>query len=130
MTPPDKILLFSLLLISLLSYTLINLFFPSERLLTAVVEIAGKETGRFSLNPSLPSRMIPIAVKEKGEALFEISGGKIRLLPMPDRLCPKHICSKKGWIEKPWEMIVCLPNRIVVRVLGESKSEDVDLVTR
>ena len=130
MTPPDKILLFSLLLISLFSYIFINSLFPSEKMFTAVVEVAGRERGRFSLDSGLPSRMIPVSLREGDEALFEVSGGKIRLLPMPDRLCSKHICSKKGWIGMPWEMIVCLPNRIVVRILGEKKMGDPDLITR
>ena len=131
LTLPDKILFFCLLFAGLSSYSLLPLVAPAGKTLTAVVDVAGKEAGHFSLDPGLPQRTIPVTI-EGGTAFFEISGGKIRLLPMPDRLCSRHICSRKGWIGKPWQMIVCLPNRVVVRVLGGNRSskDGVDLITR
>lgn len=42
--------------------------------------------------------------------------------------CPDHICVNTGWIEYEGEMIVCLPNKIVVTIIGGEESE-VDAVT-
>ena len=45
-----------------------------------------------------------------------------------DASCPDHICVNTGWIEYEGEMIVCLPNKVVVTIIGGEKSE-VDAVT-
>lgn len=47
-------------------------------------------------------------------AVLEIEGGRARLLPLPEELCPKGICSHTGWISRSYESIVCLPNRIMI----------------
>lgn len=129
MTPADKFLIVALLFLSLISYTLIRSMFPVLSEGTAVVEVEEREVMRLSLNPNLPSRKISLKLN-RGEATLHISGGKIRMQPMPDELCPKHICSKRGWIEKPWEMIVCMPNRVSIRISGARERGDVDLITK
>lgn len=48
------------------------------------------------------------------EAVLEIEGGRVRMLPLPRELCPRGICSHTGWIALSYESIVCLPNRIMV----------------
>lgn len=129
MTPADRVLVIILLILSLLSYSIIVSLFPADSPRVAIVEIKGREVKRFSLDPNISPRRVALHI-ERGKAVFEISGGRIRILPMPDEICSKHICSKKGWIEKPWDMIVCLPNKIVVRIIGEKDQEDIDLITR
>lgn len=57
----------------------------------------------------------------RGEAVLEIEGGKIRVLPMPRETCPLAICSSVGWIEKPGQAIVCLPNRMIITISGEKE---------
>ncbi len=65
-------------------------------------------------------------------ALVEVEEGRIRMLPLEDDICPRHICSHTGWIEYTYEKIVCLPNQIMV-VFNESSRgttrEDLDGVT-
>ncbi len=66
-----------------------------------------------------------------GEAILEISDGKVRVLPMPHETCPLGICSQVGWIERAGEAIVCLPNRMVVTIHGgEEDPLDLDGVTK
>lgn len=48
------------------------------------------------------------------EAVLEIKGGAVRMLPLDKGLCPQGICSHMGWISKNYQSIVCVPNRIVV----------------
>lgn len=129
MTPADRALVIILLVLSLLSYSIIRSLFPADTPKTAVIEINGEEVKRFSLDRQIPSRRVPLPIA-RGEAVFELSEGRIRILPMPDKICSKHICSKKGWIDKPWDMIVCMPNKIVVRIIGEKEMGDIDLITR
>lgn len=48
------------------------------------------------------------------EAVLEIEGGRVRMLPLPEELCPRGICAHTGWIDCSYESIVCLPNRIMI----------------
>ncbi len=129
MTPADKLLIAILLLLSLLSYTLIKSLFPIPTHRIALIEIDGLVVKRISLSTDIKPRKITLQIKG-GETVFDIVGDKIRILPMPDEICSKHICSKKGWIDKPWDMIACLPNKIVVRIIGDKALGDIDLISR
>ncbi len=70
--------------------------------------------------------------RDQHTAYLEVEEGRIRMLPLEDDLCPKHICSHAGWIEYSYEKIVCLPNQIMVTFnesTGGSGREEVDGVT-
>ncbi len=44
--------------------------------------------------------------------------------------CPDKICYSPEYILRPGETIVCLPNRVVIEVKGESPDEnDADIIT-
>ena len=59
-----------------------------------------------------------------GTAFLVVEKGSAHLENAP---CPLKICEAMGSIDRSGEVIVCLPNRIVVRVLGP---EEVDAVSR
>ncbi|MBS3902454.1 MAG: NusG domain II-containing protein [Dethiobacter sp.] len=68
-----------------------------------------------------------------GMATVEIAGGRVRVLPMSKEVCPLGICSSIGWVEQAGDAIVCLPNRLVLTVVGGEVNEvwdSVDGVTR
>jgi len=71
---------------------------------------------------------VPFGAAREHSAVLEISGGRVRMLPMKEDLCPRGICSHTGWISRGFQSIVCVPNRIVVSFTGE-KDEGVDGVT-
>ena len=48
------------------------------------------------------------------QAVLEIDGGRVRMLPLDEKLCPRGVCSHTGWIEHSYQSIVCLPNRLMV----------------
>lgn len=55
-----------------------------------------------------------------------IEDGTVR---MAEAECPDHLCIRQGTIWKDGQMIVCLPNRVTVRIAGESESgEDPDRI--
>ena len=51
-----------------------------------------------------------------GVTRIEVRGGTVRVLSSP---CPRQVCRHGGWIGEPGELLVCLPNEIVIRVPGE-----------
>lgn len=69
----------------------------------------------------------------KSEQIYEVNGyngivyisagdGRVKV---EDEDSPLHLCSKQGYISKSYETIVCLPNKIVVKVDNIS---DIDAV--
>jgi hypothetical protein len=58
----------------------------------------------------------------EGESYLEISGGRVRMI---DSACPDKLCVKSGWISRPGESIVCLPNRVVIEIKSGEGGPDV-----
>ncbi len=54
-----------------------------------------------------------------GRVLLEAAAGRIRVKD-EDPLCPRRICLSTGWVSRPGQPIVCVPNHLVVRVEGGS----------
>jgi len=71
---------------------------------------------------------IPFGENDEHEAILEVSQGRVRMLPISEDLCPRGICSHTGWIERSYQSIVCVPNRIIVS-FRKTEPEDVDGVT-
>ncbi len=60
-----------------------------------------------------------------GDVVIETSKNKVRVV---EENSPRHLCSKQGWVTSSFEPIVCLPNKIVIKI--ESTKKDVDAVLR
>ncbi|MEG6567519.1 NusG domain II-containing protein [Thermoanaerobacterium saccharolyticum] len=117
----DKILIGVLLIISLVSA-----YFTYDKALSrtgtnVVIEVNGSKYQELPLNVD---KTVTI---RNGRHLnvVEIKDGKVR---MREANCLDQICVKTGWIEKEGQQIVCLPNRVVVRVTGGKKGEVDDIV--
>lgn len=59
-----------------------------------------------------------------GKVNIEVNNKKIRVSSETSNY---HLCSKQGYISKSWETIVCLPNKIVIRVTSVNNNYDVIL---
>ena len=53
-----------------------------------------------------------------GGATIEMKDGAVRLVPTADYSCPERICLRTGRIKQPGETIICVPNKLVVRIQG------------
>lgn len=81
-------------------------------------------------------KIIPINTEDQGKlykfnfdkniGYIEVKNGKVRMLKMNKKICPNAICSDTGWIDKSYQSIVCLPNKIIVTIEG-IKAEKIDL---
>jgi hypothetical protein len=97
-----------------------------------VVELDNRVIQPFMLREKALSQQISIPLPE-GEARLEIKGGRVRMLAMRREICPRGICSQEGWIGDPGEMIICMPNKLVVRIEaleGEVDEAHLDAITR
>ena len=59
-----------------------------------------------------------------GNVLIISENGKVKV---EQENSPLHLCSKQGWIDSSFETIVCLPNKIVIKI--ETK-EDMDTIVK
>ncbi|MBE6151735.1 MAG: NusG domain II-containing protein [Firmicutes bacterium] len=59
-----------------------------------------------------------------GEVIIKTKDSKIKV---EEENSPLNICSKQGWIKNSYDVIVCLPNKIVIKI--EDK-EEIDTVVR
>lgn len=60
-----------------------------------------------------------------GDIIIETGIGKIRV---KKENSPKHLCSKQGWVSNNYTPIICLPNKIVIKI--NNKKDNVDTVVR
>lgn len=58
-----------------------------------------------------------------GKVIIKTSNGKIKV---DEENSPLHLCSKQGYIEKSYETIICLPNKIVIEI----ENNELDTVVR
>lgn len=117
----DIILTITLLIIAMLFYVAVNYIFVEQGSLVKVT-VKGEEFGVYSLDKDqvIAINHTNTLVIEEGEA------------HMKEANCPDGICVKHNPIRNLKEMIVCLPNQIVVEVItnGETndKSEEIDAI--
>lgn len=88
-----------------------------------VVSLEGAEVYRALLPDSEQKQYVTISLGAtnenypNAEAILEIAGGKIRVMPMPLELCPKQICCHVlGSVNQPGRTIVCMPNAMIIRI--------------
>jgi hypothetical protein len=56
-----------------------------------------------------------------GETTIEIADGKVHV---HDSDCRNKVCISAGWISKPGQWIVCLPNNVFVMIEGRLTGEE------
>ena len=61
-----------------------------------------------------------------GATVVAVTDGEARVLSSP---CPHELCVKMGAVRAPGRAVVCVPNRVVVTVVGDGPTRT-DAVTR
>lgn len=100
----DFIVLTVFLLIIIGGYFVIN---SKDRGNTAVIKYNSNIVKEVPLNSDCTFSV--------NQTEFEVNCGKIRVTSSP---CKDKICVKTGFIDKPSQTIVCLPEKIVVTITG------------
>ena len=81
-----------------------------------IVTVDGEEYGRYSLDEE---QEIPIVIDGVTTNLLVIKDG---VADMTEANCPDKLCVHQREISKGNEMIVCLPNKVVVEISGSEES--------
>lgn len=121
LTLGDALLIGGLLICALMSL----FFFPSLRPpgAQAIIEAEGDLHQRFDLSTD---QIIPV-FGPLGETVVEINDGRVRVKESP---CPHKICVQMGFRDKKGDVIACIPNRVIVRIVGDERGKEVDGLTR
>jgi hypothetical protein len=57
---------------------------------------------------------------------IEISHGAVRVAKSD---CPRGLCQHAGWISRSGSTIVCVPNHVLIEIVGQNCQSDYDAVT-
>lgn len=83
----------------------------------ALVSKGGAEVTTFFLDKD--SR---IDLNEFGaDMILEVKNGRVRVASSD---CKQQLCVRHGWIERPKEALLCLPNHVTVELAGEDAEYD------
>ena len=58
-----------------------------------------------------------------GEVVIEVLDKKIRV---KEETSSKHLCSKEGFTNDSLRPIICLPNKIVIKIINKKDNNDID----
>ncbi len=121
----DVVLVVLILVAAAASMLYVSRATAGEKGSLAVIEVNGKEVRRVTLGSGQPARTITVK-GWNGPSTFEIKEGRVRMVKSA---CRDKICIGVGWIDTAGRSIICLPNRVVIRVTGNRKSGKIDAVT-
>lgn len=96
---------------SCLLFILLFIVFREKGLKKAVVYYENKVILSIDLNRNLDESYIVKGYNGDVEILTK--NGKVKV---NSENSPKHLCSKQGWISQSYETIVCLPNKILIKI--------------
>lgn len=118
MTKADKLIFWGVLSFALVSFVFINVFIFSGTE-TAVIEVDKKPYAEYKLK-DLTSPVILEIDTGSGYNKIEITktGAKILSSDCKDKSC-------HGEISKGGQMLVCLPNKVVVKIIGRGEADGV-----
>ena len=90
--------------------------------LYAIVTIEGKQ--KFKLDMSKDMEIVLNQDKYQsllGEMIIEIKDKKVRVKKEES---PLHYCSMQGWVDSVAKPIVCLPNAVIITVMGQATPDN------
>ncbi|MEW6608492.1 MAG: NusG domain II-containing protein [bacterium] len=115
LTLADKILIGTVLIAAGLSTWWV---FESSR--GEIVEI---QTPTEVKRVSLSKQQTIFAHGALGTTTIEIKEKKVRVINSP---CLQKLCVKMGWKDKNGQIIACIPNKIVVKIISTTRKQKVD----
>lgn len=114
----DYIIIASLILITILSSVVI---FGLHRRKFDEQYVEIQVEGKFYKRVPLTNYNETLKIKSKlGTNIIRIANG---IVSVSEADCPDKICIKDGSIRYPGQILVCLPNKVVVEIKGENIRE-------
>lgn len=111
-----------ILLIFIITFSMIfiMIFTKKDGNKKAVVYYENKVILTIDLNNNLKKDYIVKGYN--GDVKIVTKNGKIRV---DEENSPMHICSKQGFISESYETIVCLPNKIIIKIETDNEYDTI-----
>lgn len=123
----DKIVLASIIVISLVMFFLTSQTLREAQNKYVSVQISGREVQKISLKKEKELREYNFKTK-LGTNKVLVKDGKVWV---QESNCPDQICVHMAPIEKVGETIICLPHEFLVEIKADKKApDDLDLLLR
>ena len=90
---------------------------------TAIIYKDGKVFKQINLAQAVDEE-ISITDSKGHSNIVEIKGGRVHF---KEANCPNKLCVSAGWLDKPGQIAVCIPNK--VKVVLEAKTGEIDAVS-
>lgn len=127
MTKADKILILVLILASISSiYAVPALLTEQLEGKFVVVSLDGAEIYRIPLEEHPESRFFEFDFEYGGEAYtgrLEMKDGRVMLHRLSEEISPLPIHTDMGWIKESYQMIICLPIKLLVTIEDYKQEE-------
>ena len=120
LTRGDKLLITGLIMAAVLGLIIIR--YRAGGTDAVVVKVDGRQAIRVSL---AEDRHFSVE-GPLGKTEIEIRDRRVRVVDSP---CNRKICVHTGWIHKPYQTIICVPNRVVINLLGSGEGNKLDGIT-
>ena len=59
-----------------------------------------------------------------GDVVIEQKDDQVRVI---DENSPNHICRQQGYIQESYEVLICLPNKVVIKI---EKQDEIDTIVK
>ena len=116
----DIILAVIVIAVAAVGLLLLNIFKTEGSF--AVIKIDGKETERYPLSVNTE---VVIETGDNGRNTLVIEDNKAF---MKDANCPDKICEGHSKISYKGETIVCLPHKVVIEIVADETTDELDAV--
>ncbi len=107
-----EIILFAVIAAACVAFLAVR-YLTREEGASVVVEVNGQEFGTYPLNKDQE-------IDINGTNVLVIANGQAF---MTEANCPDKLCISQGVITSNGQMIICLPNRVIVQVVDEQEDE-------
>ena len=109
-----------ILVVALVSWFVVNKLGESEDDRKIVIEVDGELYKAIPISPGMERQQIHIDLHNGKyiDIVADETGAYVS-----DVVCPDKVCQKTGLVSRVGQSIVCLPNKVVVYIEGETQSE-------
>lgn len=127
MTRWDKVLIISVLIVNIAGMIFVTAIGSNKDQEYVVIRVDNRVVKKISIEKSSQDKIYDFQFNHHTGSV-EVKDGAVRMLKMDENICPRSICSDTGWIDKKYQSIVCLPNKIVV-TFEENSEEGLDTIS-
>ena len=117
----DLLIIIVIAVLALGALGLILLRTPAPETAEIVIQVDGEEKYSFPLYQEGRDEVIEVQ-GVNGITKIHLAEDQVRVI----MACPDKICVKTGWSSSPATPSACLPNRVIVKIVGGGDS-DIDL---